>query len=745
MNSILRWFTTFTSTTVSVGTKLRQTGILLAITAVAIGLAISLFADPSCTVPGVTTVTDATGDASDAQAIHDIISTSVAYPFTTTSAPDTLTFTIKVGSLSTLTPGSIYFTTFTIDGAAEAAGNVHGVRMVVDQSGTPAFQTYTPSAANSGAVDGRFAGSFVAAEAGSGYTADGTITIIARPSRVGVPSTGTHQLTNWNGAVAITAQSVVTGIFDGMPSTGGTCPNCTIGRGGDPFTVLSNQTCNASATPTPTPTATPTGKCGPPYEQVQDAAASTRPDPTGEYSIESVSFGEPFNSCTSKRLTVVMKVQSMDPQGNGTAQPLPNAEWDVFFQIPGSANSTGAPQTVFVSFDTGFSGPSGGFNYGWVDNTDGFNVTQNDHAGVVTGSIASDGTITMSFNLSSTVNFGPPTGGTAAPWTISPSQWTPGTQINLIQGQSSVFIGAVIAGSSQPMATTAGDGVYTVAGNLSCSAPPVAALSATPASGPAPLTVNFDATLSTPGQCGTINAYIFDFGDGSPQVNQATPTIAHTYNTGGATYHARVRVTNTSGLTSSNIAQQDITVNPSGPPILTSIVSRKTHGGAGDFDIPLPQPPNARNVECRSGGATNDYKLIFTFLNNVTSVGSATVTGGAGSVPGNIGSVGPGSNQYTVNLTGVTSGQSTTVTLTNALDSTGALGPETAIIGVLIGDVNANAVMTNADVSLVKAQVAAGGGVSPSNFRNDVNANGVITNADVSVTKAQVAAGASLP
>jgi hypothetical protein len=54
-------------------------------------------------------------------------------------------------------------------------------------------------------------------------------------------------------------------------------------------------------------------------------------------------------------------------------------------------------------------------------------------------------------------------------------------------------------------------------------------------------------------------------------------------------------------------------------------------------------------------------------------------------------------------------------------------------------------VLTNADVSLVKAQVAAGSIVSTSNFRNDVNVNGVITNADVSIIKTQVAVGAQLP
>jgi len=46
---------------------------------------------------------------------------------------------------------------------------------------------------------------------------------------------------------------------------------------------------------------------------------------------------------------------------------------------------------------------------------------------------------------------------------------------------------------------------------------------------------------------------------------------------------------------------------------------------------------------------------------------------------------------------------------------------------------------------LVKAQVASGASVDSSNFQDDINANGVLSNADVSLTKAQVAAGAQLP
>src|SRR6266404_4175603 len=130
--------------------------------------------DPACTPPGVTVVVDAgTNDSTDGQANHDIISIAVSYPFTGDTVPDQLFFTIKVASLNTLTPNSIYFTSFTIDGAPEAAGNVHAVRMVVDSTGAAIFESYTAGAANSGAVDGRFvvAGSNKPAEAGSRFEA----------------------------------------------------------------------------------------------------------------------------------------------------------------------------------------------------------------------------------------------------------------------------------------------------------------------------------------------------------------------------------------------------------------------------------------------------------------------------------------------------------------------------------------------------------------------------------------------
>ena len=140
-------------------------------------------------------------------------------------------------------------------------------------------------------------------------------------------------------------------------------------------------------------------------------------------------------------------------------------------------------------------------------------------------------------------------------------------------------------------------------------------------------------------------------------------------------------------------------------------------------------------IECRSGGATNDYQMIFNFVNPVT-VGSASVTSGTGSVS----SFSVSGSQVTVNLTGVTNAQRITVTLFNVNDGT-HMGNVPVSMGVLVGDVNGNAIVNASDVSLTKSQV--GQPVTRSNFREDVNANGAINSVDVAQVKANV--GTSLP
>jgi hypothetical protein len=103
--------------------------------------------------------------------------------------------------------------------------------------------------------------------------------------------------------------------------------------------------------------------------------------------------------------------------------------------------------------------------------------------------------------------------------------------------------------------------------------------------------------------------------------------------------------------------------------IPTSVVSRKTHGTAGTFDVDLPLTGNP-GIECRSGGTNGDYTLVFTFGNPLANVDSASVTSGTGSVTtSNIDN--SDAHNYIVNLTGVTNAQTLTVNLTNVTDSLG--------------------------------------------------------------------------
>ena len=62
-----------------------------------------------------------------------------------------------------------------------------------------------------------------------------------------------------------------------------------------------------------------------------------------------------------------------------------------------------------------------------------------------------------------------------------------------------------------------------------------------------------------------------------------------------------------------------------GAPLL-SVVSRKTHGDAGTYDVDLPLT-GAHGIECRGGGANGDYTLIFTFAKALTGVDHTVVVG----------------------------------------------------------------------------------------------------------------------
>ena len=80
-------------------------------------------------------------------------------------------------------------------------------------------------------------------------------------------------------------------------------------------------------------------------------------------------------------------------------------------------------------------------------------------------------------------------------------------------------------------------------------------------------------------------------------------------------------------MAATNTAFRGVAAIPSAPgPSPTGAVSRKTHGGAGDFDVNLTLSGSA-GIECRSGGASNNYQVLITFASAVT-FNSASITAG---------------------------------------------------------------------------------------------------------------------
>ena len=176
--------------------------------------------------------------------------------------------------------------------------------------------------------------------------------------------------------------------------------------------------------------------------------------------------------------------------------------------------------------------------------------------------------------------------------------------------------------------------------------------------------------------------------------------------------------------------------NPS--PMPTGVVSRKTHGAAGTFDVDLPITGNP-GIECRSGGANGDHQVVITFANAVT-VTDATVTPGPGGTASVSLAPGVPFNQVIVNLSNVSNAQTLTINLLGVSDGSNT-GDVHVPMAALLGDTSANGLVNSTDVSQTQAQ--SGQAVTGSNFRTDVNANGLINSTDVSIVQSK--SGTGLP
>jgi hypothetical protein len=228
---------------------------------------------------------------------------------------------------------------------------------------------------------------------------------------------------------------------------------------------------------------------------------------------------------------------------------------------------------------------------------------------------------------------------------------------------------------------------------------------------------------------GAVNGRTFNTGDAPGTGNtteRSTLLIDHTF----------VKGNTDNSYPASTYTVQGNTVCSAGSIEPVSAVSRKTHGGAGTFDVDLPltgQP----GVECRNSATPGNHTVVITFSAPVTQLANVTVS----PAPGRSASVmqpngfSVNNTQVTVNLTNVSNAQTLSINLLGL--TAGANSGNVAIpMSVLLGDVNGDGTVLNGDVGLAKSQVS--NPVTPSNFRDDVNSDGNILNGDVGIIKGQV-------
>ena len=158
------------------------------------------------------------------------------------------------------------------------------------------------------------------------------------------------------------------------------------------------------------------------------------------------------------------------------------------------------------------------------------------------------------------------------------------------------------------------------------------------------------------------------------------------------------------------------------PPQLNTVVSRKTHGTAGTFDVNMPLT-GLRGVENRI--ATGGHDIVMTLNVPVTS-GTVSVTGGTATVD----SVTFTGGQVFVHLSGVPNAQVVQLQLANV----NGTGTNMSIdMGFLVGDAVESGAVGSGDISFVKS--VSGSALSPATFRADMNLSGTINAGDVSLTK----------
>jgi len=163
-------------------------------------------------------------------------------------------------------------------------------------------------------------------------------------------------------------------------------------------------------------------------------------------------------------------------------------------------------------------------------------------------------------------------------------------------------------------------------------------------------------------------------------------------------------------------------------PVMMSAVSRRTHGPAGDFDIPLSLSGSA-SVEGRQNGP---QMVVVSYDMPIAGTPAVTLSAGA------LGDVTMDGNELTINMSGVPDMSCLDIAINGIACGDGendAVAPEHhVLVTARFADTNNSGTVNSTDVALIRAK-SSPDQVDASTFLYDLNANGFVNSTDVALVR----------
>lgn len=451
---------------------------------------------------------------------------------------------------------------------------------------------------------------------------------------------------------------------------------------------------------------------------------------TGGGSLNAVTF----TSTTAGVCTIVGATVTGVSVGTCTiaANQLGNASFSAAPQVTQNFNVTAAPITFTVTPSAGANGtisPNTGVTVN-TGNTTVFTVTPNANytaavggtcTGTLVGTTYTTNAITANCTVSATF--------TLNTYAVTPSAGangtiTPNTPVLVGHGLTTAFTVTPAVGYTAAVGGTCGGALVgnTYTTNAITGACTVSA------------TFALNSYLVTPsaGANGTISPTMaVAVNHGATTVFTVTANAGFFATVGGTCTGTLVGTTyTTNAITSACTVSATFAANLA----LNAVQSRKTHGAAGTFDLPISTAPAVTGLvstEPRVIGA--GHQIVFQFNQAITAAGAVTLT----DVNGNpIGAAvaainGGNTSEVIVTITGVANSR-VLVSLANVTAASGMLNTAAAV-GFMRGDVNNNRSVNASDVVAIRNRLTQP--TTAANAKFDLDLSGTVDAADVALVK----------